>query len=71
MQLGKNYGSAANQSQVNKLESLCSKFINLALADDSLATCGKLGAWQKQADDIFDDMVRMRNVCIKQKNADA
>merc|ERR1712147_242309 len=47
---GKNYGSAANQSQVNKLESLCSKFINLALADDSLATCGKLGAWQKRAD---------------------
>merc|ERR1712026_621373 len=55
-----------NQSQVNKLESLCSKFINLALADDSLATCGKLGAWQKRADQIFGDLVAMKNVCIKQ-----
>merc|ERR1712131_394291 len=63
---GKQYGSAANQSQVNKLESLCSKFINLALADDSLATCGKLGAWQKRADQIFGDLVAMKNVCIKQ-----
>jgi len=51
---------------VNKLESLCSKFINLALADDSLATCGKLGAWQKRADQIFGDLVAMKNVCIKQ-----
>jgi len=63
---GKQYGSAANQSQVNKLESLCSKFINLALADDSLATCGKLGAWQKRADQVFGDLVAMKNVCIKQ-----
>ena len=50
---------------MNKLESLCSKFINLALADDSLATCGKLGAWQKRADQIFGDLVAMKNVCIK------
>ena len=65
-----NYANAADQVQVDKMESACSKLINLALADNSLANCGKLGGWQNRADQIFDDLVAMRNVCIEQANED-
>lgn len=69
---GKGYGgSGASQGQVDKLESLCSKFINLVFADDSLANCGKLGAWQKRADQLFGDMVAMKNVCLKADQEDS
>lgn len=63
---GKQYGSSANQSQLKKLESLCEKFIGVVFKDESLQNCGKLGAWQNRSSQIFDDLVAMKNVCIKQ-----
>merc|ERR1712176_1342254 len=63
---GKQYGSSANQSQLKKLESLCEKFINVVFKDESLQNCGKLGAWKNRSSQIFDDLVAMKNVYIKQ-----
>merc|ERR1712110_6593 len=64
---GKNkYGGMASSNQLNKLEGLCRKFVNAALNDDSLTECGKLGAWQKRANQLLDDLVLMKNVCLKQ-----
>jgi len=34
--------------------------------DESLQNCGKLGAWKNRSSQIFDDLVAMKNVCIKQ-----
>ena len=64
---GKNqYGSMASSNQLNKLEGLCRKFVNAALNDDSLSECSKLGAWQNRATQLLDDLVLMKNVCLKQ-----
>merc|ERR1712228_447260 len=64
---GKNqYGQMASSSQLNKLEGLCRKFVNAALNDDSLTECNKLGAWQNRATQLLDDLVAMKNVCLKQ-----
>merc|ERR1712139_219440 len=63
---GKNYGSSASQGQLTKLEGLCEKFINAVFNDDSLADCPKLGAWKNRSSAIFEDLVLMKNVCIKQ-----
>jgi hypothetical protein len=63
---GKNYGSPASQGQLTKLEGLCEKFINSVFNDDSLADCPKLGAWQNRSAAIFEDLVLMKKVCIKQ-----
>merc|ERR1712038_998483 len=67
---GKNqYGNMASPNQLNKLEGLCRKFVNAALNDDSLSDCGKLGAWQNRATQLLDDLVAMKNVCLKQAAA--
>ena len=64
---GKNkYGQMASAGQLNKLEGLCRKFVNAAFNDDSLADCNKLGAWKNRANQLLDDLVKMKNVCIKQ-----
>ena len=52
-------------AQLEKLEGLCRKFVVAALNDDSLNECQKLGAWQARANHLLDDLVAMKNVCIK------
>jgi len=63
---GKQYGSAASQGQLNKLEGLCQRFINQVFNDGSLADCAKLGSWKNRSAHIFKDLVLMKNVCLKQ-----
>jgi len=61
------YGSMANQDQLERLKGVCEKFTTASLADDSLADCPKLGAWQKRMDHLMADLDRMENVCLKQE----
>ena len=46
---------------------MCRKFVTAALNDDSLEDCKKLGAWQNRANQLLDDLVLMKNVCLKQQ----
>merc|ERR1719436_1567981 len=63
---GKQYGSQANQGQLNKLQGLCERFIKQVFDDGSLADCPKLGAWRNRSAALFADMIAMKNVCLKQ-----
>ncbi|CBY10469.1 unnamed protein product [Oikopleura dioica] len=63
------YGNSANKDQLERLKGVCEKFANASLADDSLADCSKLGAWQKRMDHLLADLDRMKAVCEKQEQA--
>ncbi|CAG5097736.1 Oidioi.mRNA.OKI2018_I69.XSR.g15209.t1.cds [Oikopleura dioica] len=63
------YGSMANPDQLERLKGVCEKFANASLADDSLADCPKLGAWQKRMAHLLLDLDRMEAVCVKQESA--
>ena len=60
------YGQMPSNSQLTKLEGLCRRFVNVALNDDSLEECKKLGAWRNRANQLLGDLTLMKNVCLKQ-----
>ena len=63
-------GSTPKQSQVNKLEGLCRKFMATVWNDPTIQDCPKLGAWENRSRGLLDDMAAMKNVCQNNKGAD-
>merc|ERR1712039_37820 len=50
---------------LDRLESVCRKFVDAFFEIDTLKDCGKFGAWKRRADHLLDDMTAMKNICLK------
>lgn len=50
---------------LDRLESVCRKFVDAFFEIPNLDKCGKYGAWKRRAYHLLDDMTAMKNICLK------
>ena len=63
-------GSTPKPSLVNKLDTLCRKFMATVWNDPTIQDCPKLGAWENRSKALLDDMTAMKNICMNNKGSD-
>ena len=69
---GKGYGggNAPKPNLLNKLDTLCRKFMATVWNAQEVQDCPKLGAWENRSKGLLDDMTAMKNICMNNKGVD-
>ena len=69
---GKGYGKGnpPKPNLLNKLDSLCRKFMATVWNAQEVKDCPKLGAWENRSKGLLDDLTAMKNICMNNKGVD-
>ena len=57
------------KANLNRLESICNKFVKSFFSHKELEDCKKLGAWEKRANGLLETLNVMKKICLKMRQS--